>query len=102
MYVFYVHNQKSAFTTHHLYGCLSLWFYSCQLPSEGFWVSIKLDSASSFLVPQMKEFACKAEDLGWSLGWEDPLEKEMAIQSNILAWEIPWKEEPTWIQSMGL
>ena len=64
VYVFYLHNQKSAFSAHCLYGCLSLWLYSCQLPSEGFWVSIKLDSASSFLVAQMKESTCKAEGLG--------------------------------------
>ena len=32
------------------------------------------------------------ETLGWSPGWEDPLEKEMAAHSSILAWEIPWME----------
>ena len=29
-----------------------------------------------------------AEDTGWSLDWEDLLEKEMATHSSILAWEI--------------
>ena len=37
-----------------------------------------------------------------SLGQEDPLEKGMATHSSILAWEIPWREEPGWLQSMGL
>ena len=32
-----------------------------------------------------KESACNAEDLGSSLGWEDPLEKGKATHSNILA-----------------
>ena len=36
-----------------------------------------------------------AGDLGWSLGWEDPLEKKMVTRFNILAWEIPWTEEPS-------
>ena len=26
----------------------------------------------------------------------------MATHSSILAWEIPWREEPGWLQSMGL
>ena len=37
-----------------------------------------------------------------SLGREDLLEKEMAPPSSIIAWKIPWKEEPGWLQSMGL
>ena len=37
-----------------------------------------------------KESACNAEDLGSSLGWEDPLEKGKATHSSILAWRIPW------------
>ena len=41
-----------------------------------------------------KESACNVEDLGRSLGWEDPLEKEMATHSSILAWEIPCTVEP--------
>ena len=36
-----------------------------------------------------KEPACSAGDLGWSLGWEDALEKGMATHSSILAWRIP-------------
>ena len=31
---------------------------------------------------------------GWSLGWEDPLEKEIATHSSILAWEMSWTGEP--------
>ena len=41
-----------------------------------------------------KKSACPTEDLIWSLGWEDPLEKEMATHSSILAGRIPWTEEP--------
>ena len=37
-----------------------------------------------------------------SLGWEDPLEEGMATHSGILAWEISWREEPSWLQFMGL
>ena len=37
-----------------------------------------------------KESACKAGDLGLSLGWEDPLEKGKATHSSILAWRIPY------------
>ena len=42
-----------------------------------------------------KQSACKAGDLGLSLGWEDPLEKGLATHSSILAWRIPWTEEPS-------
>ena len=48
-----------------------------------------------------KESACNAEDLGLSLGREDPLEKEIATYSNILAWKIPWTEDPGGLQSKG-
>ena len=78
MYVFYLHNQKSAFTTHRLYGCLSLWFYSCQLPSE------KLDSASSFLVAQRKESTCKQKV------WVDPWVGE-------IPWRRKWQSSPIFL-----
>ena len=42
----------------------------------------------------LKESACSAGDLGWILGWEDPLEEGMATHYSILAWRIPWTEEP--------
>ena len=48
-----------------------------------------------------KESACNAEYLGWSLGWEDSLEKQMATCSSILAWRSPWTEEAGGLQSMG-
>ena len=41
-------------------------------------------------------------DLGWSLGWEGPLEKGMTTHSSILTWRIPSTEEPGGLQSMGL
>ena len=47
-----------------------------------------------------KESACSAGESGWSLGWEDPLEKEVAIHFSILAWEIPQTEEPGGLESM--
>ena len=37
-----------------------------------------------------KECTYNAEDLGSSLGWEDPLEKGKATHSSVLAWRIPW------------
>ena len=48
----------------------------------------------------MKTSACDVEDLGHSLGGEDPLEKGMATRSSILARRIPWTEEPGGLQSM--
>ena len=47
-----------------------------------------------------KECACKAGDLDWTLGWEDPLEKGMATHSSILVWRISWIEEPGELQSL--
>ena len=42
-----------------------------------------------FPVAQMvKELACKAGDLGWIPGWEDPLEEEMTAHSSVPAWRI--------------
>ena len=58
--------------------------------SRAFWAS---------LVAESKESACNAGDLGWILGWEDPLEKGTATHSSILAWKIPWMEEPGRLQS---
>ena len=43
-----------------------------------------------------------AIDMGWFLGWEDPLEEEMATHSSILAWRIAWTEEPGGLLSTGL
>ena len=37
-----------------------------------------------------KESARHAGDLGWSLDWEDPLEKGKATCFSILTWRIPW------------
>ena len=42
------------------------------------------------------------QEMVWSLGQENPLEKEMAAHSSILAWEIPWTVEPGGLVSMGL
>ena len=39
--------------------------------------------------------SANAGDTGWSLGWDDTLEKEMVSHSSILVWEIPWAEG-TW------
>ena len=50
---------------------------------------------------EVKASAWNAGDPGWSLGWEDPMEKEMATHSSTLAWRIPWREEPGRLQSMG-
>ena len=36
-----------------------------------------------------RESACSVEDLGRSLGWEDPLEEVMTAHSIIFAWRIP-------------
>ena len=52
-----------------------------------------------------KESACSAGDtgdMGSILGWEDPLEEGMATHSSILSWRISLREEPVWLQSVGL
>ena len=41
-----------------------------------------------------EESACKAGDLSFISGREDPLEKGMATHPSIVAWRIPWPEEP--------
>ena len=48
-----------------------------------------------------KTLPVNEEDVGQSLGWEDPLEKEMAIHSSVLAWRIPEMGEPGGLLSMG-
>jgi len=52
----------------------------------------------------VKNLPANAEDtrnVGFTLGWEDPLEKEMATHSSNLDWKIPWTEEPGGVWSMG-
>ena len=51
---------------------------------------------------EVKNLPANAADMGWSLGWEDPLEEEMGTHSSILAWRIPWAEEPGRLQPVGL
>ena len=48
-----------------------------------------------------KASASNVGDLGYILGWEDPLEKKMATHPSTLAWKIPWMVEPGRQQSMG-
>ena len=48
-----------------------------------------------------KESACNEGDPGWTLGWEDPLEKGKSTLCSILAWRIPRTEEPGGVHSMG-
>ena len=49
-----------------------------------------------------KESACNPGDLGWSLGWEDLLEKGMATHSlENSPWRILGTEEPDRLQFMG-
>ena len=48
-----------------------------------------------------KESAFSAGDLGWSLGWEDPLE-DMATPSNIFAWRIFKKRGAWWSTVHGV
>ena len=42
------------------------------------------------------------ENMGWSLGQEDSLEKEMATHFSSLAWEIPWRKASSGLQFMGI
>ena len=50
----------------------------------------------------LEESACSVGDLGWILGWEDPLEEGLATHYSILDWRIPWTEKPGGLQSVGL
>ena len=40
-------------------------------------------------------------DMGFILGWKNPLEKTMSTHSSIHAWEIPCTEKPGGLLSMG-
>ena len=51
-------------------------------------------SGASLVAQMVKNLPAMWETWGWSLGWEDPLEKGTATHSTILAWRIPWIEEP--------
>ena len=59
-------------------------------PVEG--ISYPLQYFSPSLVAVSKKSTC-SEDLGLSLGWEDPLEEGMTIHSSTLAWRIPIDRE---------
>ena len=50
----------------------------------------------------VKNQPASAEDVGLSLGLEDPLEKEVATHSSVLVWEISWIEEPGGLQFLEL
>ena len=47
-------------------------------------------SWASIVAQLVKNPPAMWETWGWSLGWEDPLEKGKATHSHILAWRIPW------------
>ena len=66
------------------------------------WTKSSANPTLAPLVVQMvKNLPAMQETRGWSLGWENPLEKEMATHSSILAQRIPWTEEPGGLWSMG-
>ena len=56
---------------------------------------------ASLVAQTVKNLPAMQETPGWSLHWDDPLEKEMATLSSILAWRIPWTEKPGRLQSRG-
>ena len=49
----------------------------------------------------IKNLPANAGDMGFFLGWEDPLEKETATHSHFIAWEIIFTVEPGRLQSTG-
>ena len=53
------------------------------------------------MAQMVKIFTCNAENLVWSLGWENLLEKGTVTHSSTLAWRVPRAEEPGGLQSMG-
>ena len=53
------------------------------------------------MAQMVKIFTCNAENLVWSLGWENLLEKGTVTHSSTLAWRVPRTEEPGRLQSMG-
>ena len=75
----------------------------CHFPPSGYLPDPGIETAS-LASPALagRFFTASTTDLGWSLGWEDPLEEGMATHSSSLAWRIPWTEEPGGLQSMEL
>ena len=66
---------------------------------------LTVSSRVRMLLLSGKEFARSAEaaqDVGSSLGWEDPLEEGMSAHSSIPAWRIPWTEHPGKLQTIAL
>ena len=49
-----------------------------------------------------KESACNSRDVGLIPGLVRSPGEGNATHSSILAWRMQWKEEPGWLQSMGL
>ena len=58
-------------------------------------------TGASLVAQPVKNPPAKQETGGWSLGWEDPLEKEIATHSSVLAWRVPGTGEPGGLPSMG-
>ena len=56
---------------------------------------------ASLVTQMVKDLPAMWENLVWSLGQEDPLEKEMATHSSIVAWRISWTKEPGRLQFKG-
>ena len=73
----------------------------CHFPPSGYLPDPGIETAS-LASPALagRFFTTSTTDLGWSLGWEDPLEEGMATHSSSLAWRIQWTEEPGGLQSV--
>ena len=55
---------------------------------------------ASLVAQTVKNLSAMQENLVWSLGQEDPLQKGMATHASTLVWRIPWTEELGGLQSM--
>ena len=55
------------------------------------------ESWTELVAQLVKNTPAMQETWGWSLGWEDPLERGKATQSSILAWRTLWTYS-TWVK----
>ena len=82
---------------------LFYFLFRAVLGSQQNWVDniLYTTDRDSLVAQTVKILPAMQETRGWSLGWEDPLEKGMGTHSSILAWRIPRTEEPGGLQSIG-
>ena len=64
------------------------------------WMNLRWASQVVLVVKSPTASAGDIRQVGWSLGWEDPLEEETATHFSIFGWRIPCTKEPGGLQAM--